>query len=71
MHTTRSVNLTISQELAVRRQAAAHLRGVPASQNAFSIDLLETKLLLAEIEARSSDKERALWESQECSLGLI
>ena len=71
MTTTRPVTLTLSQELAVRRNAAKRLRGIPARQNAASIDLLETKLLLAEIQARSTDAERASWEAQECSVGLL
>jgi hypothetical protein len=71
MNTTRTVTLTLSQELAVRRNAAKHLRGIPARQNAASIDLLETKLLLAEIESRSTDAERASWDAQGCSLELL
>jgi hypothetical protein len=71
MNTTRTVTLTLSQEMAVRRNAAKHLRGIPARQNAASIDLLETKLLLAEIESRSTDAERASWDAQGCSLELL
>jgi hypothetical protein len=63
--------LTTAQELAVRRAAAKHLRGIPARQNAASIDLLETQLLLAEIESRSTAEERASWDAQGCSLELL
>jgi hypothetical protein len=68
---TRTVTLGLSQELAIRRTAAKHLSGISARQNAASIDLLETKMLLAEIESRSTDAERASWTAQECSLDLL
>ena len=63
--------LTTAQQLQVRRAAARHLSGVPARQNAAAIDLLETQLLLEEIESRSTPEERACWEREEQSLGLI
>lgn len=63
--------LTTAQQLQVRRAAARHLSGIPARQNAASIDLLETQLLLDEIKARSTPEERARWDAEEVSLGLI
>lgn len=63
--------LSTAQQLQVRRAAARHLRGIPARQNAATIELLETQLLLEEIESRSTPEERARWEREEQSLGLI
>ena len=63
--------LTTAQQLQVRRSAARHLRGIPACQNAATIELLETQLLLEEIESRSTPEVRASWEREEQSLGLI
>lgn len=63
--------LTTAQQLQVRRAAARHLRGIPARQNAAAIDLLETQLLLEEIESRSTPEERARWEREEQSLGPL
>lgn len=58
------------QELQVRRQAAQHLRGIPASQNRYSIDLLETQIAHEELVARVGDDELARWDAMEPSLGL-
>lgn len=63
--------LTTAQQLQVRRAAARHLSGVPARQNAATIELLETQLLLEDIESRSTPEERARWDREEQSLGLI
>jgi hypothetical protein len=63
--------LTTAQQLQVRRSAARHLRGIPARQNAATIAELETLLLLEEAESRSTPEERARWEREEQSLGLI
>ena len=63
--------LTTAQQLQVRRAAARHLRGIPARQNAATIAELETLLLLDEVESRSTPEERARWEREEQSLGLI
>ena len=63
--------LTTTQQLQVRRAAARHLLGIPARQNAATIDILETQLLLEEIESRSTPEERAHWDREEQSLGLI
>lgn len=71
MSTTRTATLTTAQELAVRRNAAKHLRGIPARQNDAAIDLLETKLLLEELHSRHTSEEWASWEAQEPSLGLL
>ena len=48
--------MTKQQELQVRRQAAANLRGIPASQNAAAIDLLETQIYAQELAARFGDE---------------
>jgi hypothetical protein len=63
--------LTTAQQLQVRRAASRHLRGIPARQNAATIAELETLLLLEEVESRSTPEERARWEREEQSLGLI
>jgi len=63
--------LTTAQQLQVRRAAARNLRGIPARQNAATIAELETLLLLEEVESRSTAEERARWEREEQSLGLI
>ena len=55
--------MTKQQELAVRRNAARHLRGIPARQNAAQIDLLETQVLLEEIHARVGADEVARCEA--------
>ena len=62
---------TTAQELQIRRAAARHLRGIPARQNAASIDHLETLLQLEELHASVGADELARWDSMEESLGLI
>jgi len=59
--------MTTTQELQVCRNAAPHLRGIPASQNAYSIDCLETALALEEITARFGADEIARCNSMETS----
>jgi hypothetical protein len=58
-------NLTTSQELQVRRNAARHLSGIPARQNANRIDMLETRLVMERLEAEFGVEEIARWERME------
>jgi hypothetical protein len=60
--------MTTSQELQVRRAAARHLSGIPARQNAASIDHLETQLLLEQLHAEVGEEEIARWERMEWSV---
>jgi hypothetical protein len=56
---------TTAQELQVRRNAAGHLSGVPARQNANRIEMLETWLVLERLEAEFGAEEIARWERME------
>lgn len=62
--------LNKQQELQVRRQAQKHLSGIPARQNAATIELLETLVLHEEIVARIGADEiercNALAELEPC-----
>jgi hypothetical protein len=60
--------MTKQQELAVRKSAARHLKGIPARQNAASIDLLETQIYLEKLEAEIGADELARWEALEGSV---
>lgn len=62
--------MTKQQELQVRRQAAKHLRGIPARQNAAQIDLLETQIAYEELVARVGADELARWDAMEPSVVL-
>lgn len=57
--------MTKQQELAIRRNAARHLRGTPARQNAAQIDLLETQILLEELHSRETPETWARWDAME------
>ena len=62
--------MTKQQELQVRRQAAKHLRGITARQNAAQIDLLETQIAYEELVARVGADELARWDAMEPSVVL-
>lgn len=68
--TNRRKKMTKQQELQVRRQAAKHLRGISARQNAAQIDLLETQIAHEELVSRVGADELARWDSMEPSIGL-
>ena len=60
-----ATHLTTAQELALRKKVAPNLRGIPARQNAASIDMLEIRLLLEELHASIGKEELDRFDRQE------
>ena len=56
---TNGQQLTLSQQLQVRRNAARHLKGIPARQNAAQIELLESQIAYEDFVARFGADEVA------------